>query len=151
MVHVRRAKLEDLEAVERVECESFHANRFERDVLLALLNQEGFITWVAEMEGSIVGYGSVMRRQDGPLRLLSIAVVPELRERGVGKALLNRVRRYGSDAGAKSISLEVRISNVPAINLYLECGYRIKGMLKDYYSKGREGPEDALYMVLQLR
>jgi len=150
MLHIRRGRLDDLEAIERVESSCFRINRFEREVLIALLDQEGFHTWIAEDDHETLGYASILRREDGPLRLLSIAVMPSSREKGIGKNLLARVKEYARAAGRSRISLEVRVSNVPAINLYLASGYRIKGLLKDYYTKGKRGPEDALYMILDL-
>lgn len=131
-----------------VEVASFEVNRFERGVLKVLLTEDEFHTWVAEIEDEIVGYASILDRERGPARLLSIAVLPKRRGKGVARALMGKVKDHTLGTREKRLTLEVRISNVPAINLYLSEGFRIKGMLKDYYSRGVEGPEDALYMVL---
>jgi ribosomal-protein-alanine N-acetyltransferase len=148
MVRIRRAALSDLDGMELVEAASFEVNRFERGVLRVLLTENEFHTWVAEIEDDIVGYASIIDKEEGPARLLSIAVIPERRGEGVARALMERVKDHALGTRKKRLTLEVRISNVPAINLYLSEGFTIKGMLKDYYSRGRRGPEDALYMVL---
>ncbi len=150
MLHIHRASPDDLDGMELVEGASFEVNRFERDVLHILISEEDFHSWVAEIDGEMVGYAAIADREDGHVRLVSIAVIPSRREQGVGRELLRRVRGHAAARNCGRISLEVRMSNVPAINLYLSSGYRIKGILKDYYSKGSEGPEDALYMILDL-
>lgn len=150
MVSIREAGPADLEAIDQVEVASFETNRFERGVLIVLLTEERFLTWVAEEDRDALGYATIMRQEDGNARLISIAVIPESRGRGVARSLLNAVKGYVRESGGDRVSLEVRISNVPAINLYLSNGFKVKGMLKDYYSRGRRGPEDALFMVLDV-
>jgi ribosomal-protein-alanine N-acetyltransferase len=150
MVNVRKAGLADLEGIDRVERASFESNRFERGVLMVLLTEDRFLTWVAEEDGEILGYASIMKQDENNARLLSIAVIPENRNREVARSLLGVMKRHVGEGGGDRASLEVRISNVPAINLYLSVGFKIKGMLKDYYSKGNRGPEDALFMILDV-
>jgi ribosomal-protein-alanine N-acetyltransferase len=150
MVDIRKAEPADLAGIDQVEMGSFESNRFERGVLILLLTEDRFRNWVAEEEDEILGYVSIMRQDDNNARLISIAVIPESRNRGVAKSLMGAVRRHVKESGGDRVSLEVRISNVPAINLYLSEGFKVKGMLKDYYSKGRKGPEDALFMILDV-
>jgi ribosomal-protein-alanine N-acetyltransferase len=150
MVNIRKAGPADLVGIDQVEVASFESNRFERGVLILLLTEDKFHNWVAEEDDEILGYASIMRQDDDNARLLSIAVIPESRNQGVAKSLIGAVRRHVKEGGGDRVSLEVRISNVPAINLYLSEGFEVKGMLKDYYSKGRTGPEDALFMILNV-
>ncbi|NYT11665.1 MAG: ribosomal protein S18-alanine N-acetyltransferase [Methanomassiliicoccales archaeon] len=150
MVDIRKADPADLAGIEQVEVASFESNRFERGVLILLLTEDKFHNWVAEEDDEILGYASIMRQDNDNARLLSIAVIPESRNQGVGKSLMGAVRRHVKESGGDRVSLEVRVSNVPAINLYLSEGFKVKGLLKDYYSKGRKGPEDALFMILDV-
>ena len=79
--------------------------------------------------------------------LVSIAVLPEYRRKGVGSALLAKTievmdRVYNVDA----IYLEVRVSNAPAIRLYEKFGFKKVRVWRGYYRDG----EDAYIMVKRL-
>ena len=112
---------------------------------------------VAEHEGRIVGY--IMCRVErgfsklGGLRfrrlghVISIAVLPEHRRKGLGRALmLEAMRALKNDYGCDEIYLEVRVSNYPAINLYKSLGLKIVDTIKHYYLDG----EDAYVMAAEL-
>ncbi len=64
-------------------------------------------------------------------RILSVAVHPDFRGRGIGRALveaaLDRLRR----AGAGCVKLEVRPTNIPAVRLYEKLGFRRVGSFRD--------------------
>lgn len=71
------------------------------------------------------------------LHIVSIAVLPNHRRRGLGYILM----AYAMDAGVreygcKETYLEVRVSNHPAINLYKKLGYEIIRVLEHYYLDG---------------
>ncbi|MEM0444439.1 MAG: ribosomal protein S18-alanine N-acetyltransferase [Nitrososphaerota archaeon] len=117
-------------------------------------NPESFL--VAEVNSSVIGY--VMCRVEwggskiDTLRLrklghiVSVAVLPEYRRRGIGRALMteaiNVLRKvYGCD----EIYLEVRITNVQAINLYHSIGFKVVRVAKNYYIDG----EDAYVMAIK--
>jgi ribosomal-protein-alanine N-acetyltransferase len=109
---------------------------------------------VAEIDGEIVGY--VMCRMELGLSLprfkmkghvVSIAVVPEHRRRGIGSSLMKKVlEEMKSEYGASECYLEVRASNVAAINMYEKLGFRVVSRLKHYYLDG----EDAYLMRMLL-
>jgi ribosomal-protein-alanine N-acetyltransferase len=81
------------------------------------------------------------------LHVLNIATAVEERRRGVGRALMVEAARRAREAGAVLSTLEVRRSNVAAIALYRELGYRQVGIRPNYYVD--EG-EDAIVMVIDL-
>ena len=112
---------------------------------------------VAEMDGEIQGYimcriekGWSKRGRLSPARLchvVSIAVMESYRRRGIGKALveqaMNRGRKvYDSNEGY----LEVRVSNEPAVNLYVNLGFTKVKRNYGYYLNG----EDAWVMATPL-
>jgi len=114
---------------------------------------------VAESDGTIAGY--IMCRIEGSFpslgfrpfntgkkgHIISIAVLPEHRRKGVGRALVNEALRAMSNRyGAKSCYLEVRTSNRSAIDLYKKEGFQIERTVKGYYSDG----EGAHIMSLSL-
>ena len=81
------------------------------------------------------------------LHVLNIATAAEERRRGVGTALMEEAQRRARRAGAVLATLEVRRSNVGALVLYRDLGYRQVGIRPNYYVD--EG-EDAIVMVLDL-
>ncbi len=76
--------------------------------------------------------------------LLNIAVRPDERGRGVGRALVRECIRRSAKAGAQAIYLEVRQSNRVAIHLYDGEGFAFVGIRKGYYTDTRE---DAMVFV----
>jgi ribosomal protein S18 acetylase RimI-like enzyme len=69
-------------------------------------------------------YPSFASLQMGPLWILyDLYVVPEARRRGVGRALLERARRFGTETGAVSLELSTAIDNEPAQALYESLGW----------------------------
>lgn len=142
---IREAEPADLPLMQEVEGRCFGEDSFSPDLMRSLIEEEGFHTWVAFSGERMVGYASLMDRKGLPeSRLLSIAVVPEERLKGVGRSLLSKVLEFSRKRGEK-VTLEVRLSNVPAINMYLRSGFRVIGIIAGYYSD-ESGEEDALYM-----
>lgn len=78
------------------------------------------------------------------LNILNVATAPHMRRRGVARALLAQVLDRNLRAGLDRVLLEVRVSNVAAINLYRTFGFREIDRRLRYYSDG----EDALVMEL---
>jgi ribosomal-protein-alanine N-acetyltransferase len=83
--------------------------------------------------------------------ILSVAVKPGLRRRGIGKRLLQETLRHLYSEGAHGIHLEVEDSNPAAIALYKGMEFRESGKRSAYYVQGRESPAGALVMLRQLR
>ncbi len=80
--------------------------------------------------------------------LVSIAVMPGYRRRGIGKALLAETIRVMKEVyNVDSIYLEVRVSNAPAISLYEKFGFKKVRIIYAYYDDG----ENAYVMVKRLR
>lgn len=75
--------------------------------------------------------------------IISLAVLPEHRKKGIAHALLSEVLRNISEYGAGECYLEVRISNKPAIDLYQDFEFKKSRMIRGYYRDG----EDAYVMT----
>jgi len=63
-----------------------------------------------------------------------LAILPELRSRGLGIQLLEAVIAEAAHLGAVELTLEVRASNQPALRLYARAGFRRAGVRKNYYT-----------------
>lgn len=100
---------------------------------------------VRDRDGRIVGYMIVWFM--GPeVHIANIAVDPEMRGHGLGRAMMESAIEKSRDAGAEEMVLEVRVTNVPAIALYKSLGFVPVYIRKNYYRSG----EDAVVMSLLL-
>lgn len=75
--------------------------------------------------------------------ITSIAVREECRQQGIGEMLMISVIEQSMELKARLVTLEVRISNTAAQNLYTKYGFAKAGVRKGYYTDNRE---DALMM-----
>lgn len=78
--------------------------------------------------------------------ITTIAVRPELRGKGLGELVLCGLIDTALEVGARIMTLEVRISNTVAQNLYLKFGFKQSGLRRRYYS---DNNEDALIMTAE--
>lgn len=75
--------------------------------------------------------------------IINICVHPEKRGRGYGQKLIGFIEQHAKSVGAKSLTLEVRKSNTPAIELYKKMGFVVDGIRRGYYC---DNGEDAYIM-----
>ncbi len=91
----------------------------------------------------IVGYGGFWLMVD-EAHISTIASHPQWRGRGIGELLLVTMIDAAMEMGANTITLEVRVSNTVAQDLYRKYDFKQVGMRKGYYS---DNGEDALIMT----
>lgn len=102
--------------------------------------------WLAREGAKLLGFLVVWHVAD-ELHVLSVATAPEARRRGVGRALLDELLRYGAANDVRVLVLEVRRSNDAAIGLYRSLGFTVLGVRARYYA---DNDEDAIEMMLAL-
>ena len=91
----------------------------------------------------LVGYVGSQTVLDGS-DMMNIAVDAHYRRQGIAQALVEALVAQLKEKGNHSLTLEVRISNQPAIALYEKLGFTPVGRRKDFY---RDPVEDALLMT----
>lgn len=141
-MHIRKAAMTDLDDLMRIEEESFQDERFSRNLLELFVSEDEFDALVCEIDGAVVAYAAAYTEPGVRTRVLSLAVDKGHRREGVGRRLIREIESRAKDMRSTVMILEVRVTNIPAVNLYMEEGYRIKGTIADYYGKG----ENAFYM-----
>lgn len=100
----------------------------------------------ARSGGELLGFG-VVRLLAGEAHVMTLAVAPPARGRGIGRALVAALRAAAIALGARTLTLEVREHNAAAIRLYRAAGLREVGRRRRYY---RDTGEDALLMTAEL-
>lgn len=101
---------------------------------------------VAECDGAFAGYADIWVIA-GEGQLNNIAVMPEMRGRHVGLAVMQELIARLEEAHAYEMSLEVREGNSPAINLYDRLGFEVIGKREGYYL---DNGDNALIMKLDI-
>ena len=150
-LHIRRAVRGDLSGMLRIEQASF-ADPWTAESLSTALALDRMRVLVAE-PGDVVGragdgtdgvLGYVVALVVGPeAEIADLAVAPEARRRGIGRALLDRALSELERTGVRAVYLEVRESNQAARTLYESSGFDLVGRRRGYY---RLPPEDALVL-----
>lgn len=83
--------------------------------------------------------------------LLTLAVDPDRRRRGLGRALLLALEARAAGRGAEEMFLDVAADNTAARALYAALGYRLAGTRPRYYLRAGRPPVDALVLRRDLR
>lgn len=98
-----------------------------------------------EKNSKVIGYICVWVVFE-EIRFLNLAVRQEFCRQGLGRKLIHEVLQLAEDAGCCRGMLEVRKSNVPAINLYEYFNFKAYATRKSYYTNPTE---DAILMSLE--
>ena len=139
---IRRAGEQDLSAVVHLEIVCF-SDPWSREGLRAALAQEHGLWYCAYRGEKLVGMlGAQGIAPEG--EILSVAVHPEYRRRGIARALIARYLKDARDMDV--VFLEVRRSNTAAQALYASFGFAVCGERKNYYERP---VEDAVLMRRQ--
>lgn len=110
------------------------------------LSNKASILKVAEINNEVVGY-VIFRVVLNEAELLSVAVKPEFRRKGIAKSLITEGLKE-IEKSAEACFLEVRVSNKEAISLYEKLGFKRVGIRKNYYIYPEE---DAIIMKKDLK
>lgn len=145
-IDIRTAEPEDLMTVAAVE-RSIYPWPWKIEHFGELLDLPGAIALVATIHpGEVVGYAMGWVVAD-EAELANIAVVSDLRRRGIASRLLKAFRGIAEARGARRVYLEVRESNLAARALYERHGFSVVGRRPSYY---RSPPEDGLTLAVDL-
>lgn len=137
---IRRATSKDLDALVALENSSFSYDQIGRRSFAHLLKQRSSLLWCAEFENRVIGYAIILTRKNSQKwRIYSIAIAPEARGQGLGRALMAEVFKSAEAASVAAFSLEVKCDNKGAIELYKQLGFEVIDVLLGYYSDGTDG------------
>lgn len=128
MIEIKKASLNDVDKILKIENACFSTPWSEGSIKESLSNPASTF-YLAYFGNAIAGYmGLQIFSCEG--YVTNIATIPEYRRKGVAKALISEALKNDMEF----ITLEVRESNLAAINLYKSFGFAEVGTRPRYYS-----------------
>lgn len=143
---IRPATLDDLPALMALEIDSYQNPWNERMMRGEITDNPHAHVSVMDYDGLLIGYACFWIIDDEAM-LNKLTISRPLRGKKLGRLLLKDTIERIQSANCSRITLEVRVSNLVAQNVYLQAGFERIGVRKKYYDDG----EDAQVMLLQLR
>lgn len=136
----------DIPSVVAIEEEAF-AIPWTQEIFEHEMNGNNYAHYIVAVENEeVIGHFGMWIVLD-ECHITNIAVRKRLRGRGIGEKLMSEAIRLCKDMNVKLMTLEVRVSNHTAQNLYRKLGFKDGGIRKNYYTDDRE---DALVMWVEL-
>lgn len=148
---IRQFEPDDIKSVVMINQHCLPEN-YPEQFFLGLYHHAPKAFFVAESRGKVVGY--IMCRIERGIsgfgrlptkkgHIVSVAVIQDSRNEGIGRALISAAIQGMEDYGASEFFLEVRKTNEAAIGIYEKLGFSVKRVLRGYYRDG----EDAYLMA----
>ena len=142
---IRHASFDDISSIVEIENKTNQMPWSKAQFLSSM--EVGHYSVVMHKDSDILGF-AIYSPIIPESHLLNIAIDPAYQGKGLGDKLLQQIILQNRTIGVKTISLEVRVSNLPAINLYEKRGFHKDAIRPDYYSGSPK--EDALLMSLKI-
>ncbi len=144
LIQIKEANYEDLPEVYEINKITF-PNPYPISLLFYFKTYYPKTFLVAKILNKVVGYViATTYARDG--EIISIAVLPSWRRKGIGSKLLETLFKVLRKCDIHKVYLHVRVSNKNAINFYVKNGFKIISREPKYYSNG----EDAFLMVKEI-
>ena len=144
-VRIEPMRVDDLPAVESIERASF-TTPWPRQAYRSELENNRLAQYLVVRAGdTVIAYAGMWMMVD-EAHITTFAVHPAWRRRRIGEQLLLGLIDIARARHAREVTLEVRLSNLPARRLYEKYGFRPVGLRPNYYSDDRE---DALIMTTE--
>lgn len=138
---IRPMTKDDVDAVYKVEEDCF-SDPWSKESIRKELKNNLARYLVAQLDDKIIGYIGVWFVVDEG-HITNVAVHSDYRGRKIGDKLVQALVELCRENNIVSMTLEVRVSNIVAQNLYKKYGFKLAGIRKEYYSDNKE---DAMIM-----
>ena len=152
-INIREATNKDLPIIMQIEDLCFPYGAWKEENILYELNENPVAHfWVIELsltdkqDYRVVGFCDYWETFDSAT-ICQIAVHPYLQLKQLGSAMMDEIYNDCFAKKIQTLTLEVRVGNVPAINFYKKHGFEVVTTKPHYYDNG----EDAYYMLLKVK
>jgi ribosomal-protein-alanine N-acetyltransferase len=138
-IEIRAGAAADIPVFARLHAAAFD-EPWDEKALSELLAMPGAFALMASSESHglpLQNLGFLLCREaGGEAEILTVAVAPEARGRGLGRLLMEAAAARTVALGGHALFLEVAADNAPALALYGKCGFRTVGLRPGYYARG---------------
>jgi ribosomal-protein-alanine N-acetyltransferase len=142
-IYISQMTTDDIESVIEIESEAYGKHHWSKSAFYDEMQNNLAKYYVAKTNnGELVGYAGTWHIIDEG-HITTIAVKKSHLRQHIGEAIIVKILEDCYNAKVKYLTLEVRVSNEPAINLYTKYGFNSLGTRKGYY---QDNNEDALIM-----
>jgi ribosomal-protein-alanine N-acetyltransferase len=148
-LHIEPSEPEDAEAVANLHAQSFYRGWPREDIAAYLRDRDMPTLVVCDKARKVQGF-AMLRLLGDDVELMTIAVDPKYRSKGVGEALMRACLEDLLMTPAKRMILEVAADNPAAIRLYKKFGFKTMSERKGYYARPDGQPATALVMARDL-
>jgi ribosomal-protein-alanine N-acetyltransferase len=144
---LRRASIDDLDALVALEHATFPSDAWSRNLMRdELTGPHRYYLVAVTPEADIVGYAGLLAPQGGgEADIQTVAVAASARRRGLGRQLVESLLAEARRRGASEVLLEVRADNPGAQQLYREFGFEGIATRPHYYQ-----PDDVAALIMRL-
>ena len=143
--NIRKIRLQDISNIYNIEREAYGNHHWSKNIFIKEINNPYSTYYICEEIGhkaKIVGYIGYWQVEDEG-HITTLAVSSSYKRRRIADKLLYTVIKNAISKSIKWLTLEVRLSNQPAINLYKKYNFKQLGIRKKYY---QDNNEDALIL-----
>lgn len=143
-IETRQLCEDDLDRICEMEERSF-SMPWKREDFKDLLEHDESVYMVILLDGFIIGAaGYTFNGFEGYIN--NVVIDEDFRGKGYSKVLMESLLNHGREEGINEYTLEVRVSNTPAVKLYESLGFVSEGVRKNFYERP---VEDAFVMWLR--
>lgn len=135
LIKIQDLTLKDIKNILNIQSE-LNIHILSKNNILKDLKNSHFKYFIAKYEENIIGYISISYVTD--IEIESIVTKKDYQRLGIGNLLLNYIFDFAKSNNIENIFLEVRSSNIPALNLYLKNGFKKINIRKKYYTDTNE-------------
>ena len=148
-LHIEPAQPRDAEAVAKLHSSSFYRGWPKEDIAAYIMDTDTPSLVVCDQKRKVAGF-VMLRLLGDDVELMTIAVDPKYRGKGVGAALMRACFEDLLMTPSKRMILEVAADNPPAIKLYERLGFKKLSERQGYYARPDGQPATALVMARTL-
>lgn len=148
-LHIEPSQPRDADAVARLHAQSFYRGWPRQDIESYLMDRDTPTLVACDAKHKVAGF-AMLRLLGDDVELMTIAVDPKYRGKGVGTALLRACFEDLMMTPSRRMILEVAADNPAAIRLYQKLGFTKIAERKGYYARPDGQPATALVMARQL-
>ena len=140
---LRFAEAADVDVLQALHARAFDAPwpAVEIERLMRIMGGFAILAEAAAPQGFIL-----VRTVADEAEVLTLAVAPDVRRQGVGRALVEAAGQEAARRGARSFFLEVAEDNPAALALYESADFQAVGLRRAYYARPNAAPADALVL-----